>query len=818
MANYVPARGPEDARIIIVGEAPGAQEDKQKKPFVGYSGQLLQASLLAAGIPPNGVFITNTVKYRPKGNKIAEHIKITKKSISLSLTAIEGLIELYGEIASTDANVIVPVGNTALWALTGKKGIGKYRGSMLELSPPLVLLRQIPAAKMEGLLPILTQITGKKVIPTYHPAAVQRQWNLKPILDFDLKRISREQFTSEIKLPEREFVIDPTAEEFAALVPRLLRAERLAFDIECVGGKLFSIAFSDRADWAVSVRAESLEKRKLIAAVCDAPMPKIAQNGVFDCSYLRKKNGIEVRNYADDTMFAQRCIYPEMRVGLDFLTSMYTREPYYKDEGKNWDPRDAEDMERFLTYGAKDAAITFEVMEEMYKDELKDEDILRTYRHTMDQTPVIVDMMAGGLRIDTDRLKEIKNETEAALKTLQNGLDKASIELAMKAFESAKGKKRQRIFELIKDIDQGYDTEQGGLNVNSRKALLRFMRDALGIDTNTTAEDELKELYGKTGNPFLLTIVDVRKKRKFLSSYARMRVSNDGRTYFAVNPVGTKTGRWSMRKDIDGYGINMQTVPGALKDAFIPEDGHVLGYFDLAQAEDRVVAYYASIEEKISVFTSGGDVHSLTAAKIFDVSIEEVQEEDARYHREKGKPGPMRYIGKRCNLAFNYGMGPYKFARLVNKDAHNTGVRLSNSQGKAFRDRHLAAYPQLPNYWDWVEGKLYNGRTLKNPFGRKRVFAGRLDQTTFRDAYSYLPQSTIPDIINRGAIEIHGALPEVSILVQVHDALLIQIPEDGAEEIAGEIERLMQVPFSINEKEITIPVDYKLGRSWKECD
>lgn len=823
---YCPAVGPRTAKIVFVGEAPGANEERAKVPFVGFSGQLFRETLAKVGINERDVFITNVCHYRPPNNEISKWIPKKKKVFQPNELVLEGIRELYKDLAEIKPNIIVPLGNWAMWALTGLQTISRRRGSIYPVQPNVGLFQQLLTSGTDEFLTHFAEIQGRKVIPTLHPAAVGREWNLKPIFDFDMKRIAGDSLFPELRLPERKIILDPWEPMANSLLPQILNAKLLACDIEVVSNRMYCIAFAWERDKCLVLKADKPWKQAYIRHVLESNVPKAFQNGVFDVSFLRMKEDIVVENYAYDTMFAQHAAYPEFRIGLDFQTSMYTREPYYKDEGKHWDPSETADVKRFMMYNGKDSCVTLEIAEEQERDELNDPGVRAKFDHTMALAPIVVDIMCQGLPIDRVTMDRIRRDTERERDTLQRALDEHVLKDLASLALKADGKRKDELIAFARKVAEGLGTPEGGLNVGSAKDIGYYLYTIRGIKpktsktgADTTAEDALKELYGETGDAIILTIVSIRKARKLLSSYLRMKLDERGYTYFSVNPVGTKTARWSTSKTIDGYGLNVQTFPPKLREMIVAEPGTVLGYFDLSQAEDRVVSYHANIEKKIWAFENGKDAHILTASLIFNRNYDDLKAEAKEYKEKHGKEHPQRYLGKQSNHAFNYGEGPIRFFMAVNKRADETGIRITRAEAKTIRSGHLRAYPEIEWYQHEIEAQLKRNRTLVNPFGWKRVFSGRLDDQTFRDAYSWMPQSVAPHVIDEGAIALYRAgLPKhgLKIRLQVHDALLIQVPRDAVEDMTPEILKLMTIPIPINGREIIIPVDYKFGPNWKE--
>ena len=178
---YVPGIGSSSAKLMIVGEAPGAEEESQRRPFVGPSGQIVNDLLNDCGVHRDEVYITNVVKVRPPGNNI-------KLLGQLGKSVDDFMPQLWEEIQSISPNVILAFGNTALQALSGHKGIEKWRGSILQ--------------NLHGY---------PKVVPTIHPASLlhaeadgkMRSWKDLVPIRWDTERAVRESGFKDFRLPKR---------------------------------------------------------------------------------------------------------------------------------------------------------------------------------------------------------------------------------------------------------------------------------------------------------------------------------------------------------------------------------------------------------------------------------------------------------------------------------------------------------------------------------------------------------------------------------------------------------------------------------------
>ncbi len=227
--------GPAPARIMIVGEAPGDQEVRLGQPFVGASGLELSKMLQEAGIMRSTCFITNVIRVQPPGgdigNFIDEKARKTRPSEQHALIrnrwclppVWEGVQLLQREIEMVQPNLIIALGNVAMWALTGEWGVTTWRSSLLECDLELSLAWK------------------PKVIPTYSPTTIMRQWSWRQIMVHDLRRCKRESETRDIIRPDYKFIIRPdfvTARDYLTTLLQLVRGRStpLAVDIETRSG------------------------------------------------------------------------------------------------------------------------------------------------------------------------------------------------------------------------------------------------------------------------------------------------------------------------------------------------------------------------------------------------------------------------------------------------------------------------------------------------------------------------------------------------------------------------------------------------------
>lgn len=334
MSLYNPciqALGPKNAKIVLIGEAPGEQEEMVGMPFIGASGQELDRLLTEVGLEKSKIYLTNVLFTRPPNNKL-DAFCISKDDCpaGYSLPPLSNgkylhpdllpeLQRLGQELRTIKPNIIIAAGGTPAWALLGTSKITLVRGTVAE-SP------------------------FGKVLPTYHPTFLFRDWSVRTILKADLMKAAVESEYPEIRRPVRYVLIDPTFDETIEFLDRCLLAKQVTVDVETPIGSITHLGFglseteaivipffsrrtSNGSYWA---RDEEILVRLKIGEVLASPrVHKITQNGMFDMQHLLKE-GYKLCRMNEDTMLLQHALYPEMPKSLAFLGSIHTNESAWK--------------------------------------------------------------------------------------------------------------------------------------------------------------------------------------------------------------------------------------------------------------------------------------------------------------------------------------------------------------------------------------------------------------------------------------------------------------------------------------------------------
>lgn len=780
VGKKVGGEGSPDAKIAWIGEAPGVIEVKEGRPFSpnAPAGKLMTELMHSVGLSRGDIYLTNIIKERPGKSKVDPRqddltpwFRVSSQGrVTVTPAYVAYRDILTAELKSTKCNVFVPAGNISLYALTGLTAITKRRGSILE----------------GNLWPRM------KVVPTIHPAAALPHKNpiFKYFIKADLRRILEESKSPIISLPSRSLKILPPYGEICAYLESCKLLKRIAVDIEVLNEEISHVAIAKEADDAISISftaqgeafltpPQEMHIWKLIAELMeDSDIVKENQNIAFDAAFMFRKLGIVVRNM-EDTMVQMGILFPDFPKSLGFITSLYTREPYYKDERKK--QTRLFDEAKFSIYNAKDPAMVREIFPKL-KVELEKQGNLETYDWQKRMIAPCVYMQERGMKVDVEGLIKANKEADEKLVKLEA--------------------------DIIKAV--GHD-----INPRSPAQMADYFYKELKIEPYlkkgkpTTDQNAIKRL-ARRGVHVAVLQRDYKKLHKFKTSYLEMMIGKDGRLHSAMNPIGTTTGRLSASKDVLGEGGNVQTLPKMFYPFIVADDNCIMYHLDISQGENRIVANIAPEPLMKAAFDEGRDVHRQTASLIFNIPFAQVSDEPGSSEMGNGEQS-QRFWGKKSNHAFNYGQGYGRFSLECD---------LPEAQGKFVYLRYHQMYPGIRQYWSWVvEMCRKNNRMLTNLFGRKRLFLGNWGDDLFEDLYAFIPQSTIADKVNRQAVipiyEDQDNFKAIDLLNQIHDAILFQIPLsyswiDHAEALLKLI-NLLTTPLKWHGAEFILPVDLKMG-------
>ena len=547
MTNPLPSQsppdGPRDASILIVGEAFGADEALRGKPFIGPAGRELTRMLHDAGIARTDCLITNVVNVRPPANNIRTWFdKWTNRERIPGPIVQEGLRRLYALIQEVRPKLIIALGETALWAISGETGIMNWRGSQLWY----------------------TNSQGEriaKLVPTIHPAAVLRQWSWRFLAVHDLKRARAWAFEDAHREPEYTFHIRPIFEDAVAfLEQQLQRADsgpiRLSFDVETRAQDLQITCFGigTSAHSAMCIPITSVQDQDgywtqdqettiigLLTQLFRHPNIRwVLQNAAYDFQWTARLWGTIPRELYMDTMLTHHVAWSGLPKSLDFLSSLYCDyHRFWKNEGADFHKslKTTQDEDLYWRYNCKDCCTTWEVSV-VLEQLIEKEGLWSAFQFQHTQFWPVLKMMLRGVRIDT-RLKDSL---------------------------------RLDLMQAMADREQWMqDTLGQVLNPRSPKQMQKFFYQDLGLPTQYNRKSgrptcDAKALAKLAKREILIRpVVEVIEQYRslgvFLSTFINARLDHDKRMRCSYNLAGTETFRYSSSSDAFGYGTNLQNLP-----------------------------------------------------------------------------------------------------------------------------------------------------------------------------------------------------------------------------------------------------------------
>jgi len=698
-------------------------------------------------------------------------------------------------------NIVIGLGATALWALTGETRIGSFRGYITESN----------------------LVQGQKVLCTYHPIKVDNEWKLHFPAIMDLRKAYANSTTPDIPRDKRSLEANVSRREFIEYLKFLYHDHNapVAFDLETKspGSHVDIIGLADSPNHAVSLdlfsgreprfsEGDELEIWEWFAKVlhrCET----ITHNGPYDISVLLYKLHILTCKLYADTLVAGHVCWPEAPRSLGFLSSICLNVPAWKHTQTTMP----------TLYNAGDAANTYGIWNALYP-EMKRQGILHTFEFEMAQIYPASMLQIQGIPVNNDLKKKVLNSLDPDDSGLPKGIIPRANQLEL-AIEKMLGKK---------------------VNLASPKQLQNTLYVDLGLPEQfkrrksiseerkvTTDAEALKKLSGISSNPVLKLIMEWKKLNK-LKDFVDIQPTPEGRVHTCYNITGATMqrenkgfvvddeddyrsfGRWSSSKSIIiPYGSgNLQNIPKKARKIYdTPKAGQVYVSPDYMQAEAVVVAYLINDAQLIRMFEDSFgksrsyrkehqlDVHKFTAAQMFRVPIDQVTPE-------------LRQIGKTIRHANNYSAGPGVLSAKLN---------VSMKEAKELMTLYHQTCPQLRLWHERIRNELHSTRTLTNLLGRKHKFTDRWGDNLFRSAYSYIPQSTVGDLLNTSLERMYYLFgTTIDLYLQLHDAIYaICYPED-IPRVMRAMKYCMHMPLTANHTTFTIDIDFSVGPTWGTLD
>ncbi|WP_375241259.1 DNA polymerase I [Polaribacter sp.] len=580
------------------------------------------------------------------------------------------------------------------------------------------------------------------------------------------------------------------------LLRKLMAQKSVCFDTETTGLKaleveLIGIAFSFEGGkgYYVSFPEDQEETRLILEEFrpfFESEIEKIGHNLKYDIKVLSNYN-MPVKGKLFDTMIAHYLINPDMRHNMDMLAETYLNyQPVSITEligkkGKNQLSMRVVPIKDQTEYAVEDADITFQ-LKQLFTSELESGNVTKLFNDIeLPLVSVLTAMEIEGINVNTDFLKELS----IALSDDINRLEKEIYEQAGEEFNIASPKQLGIVlFEKMELVKKPKKTKTGQYK---------------------TGEDILSFLA--KDHKIIRDIQEYRQYKKLQSTYVDALPneinSKTGRIHTEYMQAVAATGRLSSNNP------NLQNIPirtergREVRKAFVPkDDNYVLLAADYSQIELRIIAALSEEENMINAFKNGEDIHASTAAKVFNVALEDVTRE-------------QRSNAKTVNFGIVYGVSAFGLSNQTN---------LSRSEAKELIDTYYETYPKLKAYMTsqvefarekgYVETVLNRRRYLKDINSRNAMVRSGAE----RNAVNAPIQGSAADIIKLAMINIHNRFEaegfKSKMLLQVHDELVFDAHKEELEIIRPIIKHEMENAFKMS---VPLDVEIDLGENWLEA-
>lgn len=800
--------GNREADIMLVGEAPGADEVRAKKPFQGRAGQELRKYMQSLGLSEENTFITNVCRCRPPENR-----KPKPKEIKACLPYLKEEVE--------------------------------------EIQPKVIALLGATACKAFGVSGKITSIRGSRIwsedhecwlVPMYHPSYVMRFMNHAPQrVEFlqDLESLKKLALTEEVKYNVQYKVAD-TVEKARKAAAFLMAQKEFSFDCETTSfdplkADVVLVTFSHEPGKSILIpyqhpkvfdEAEQDEVQEILKEIFQSKALKIAQNGKFDIKHL-KAHGIEVRRFAFDTMLAHHLIDEDGLHNLDVLSQIYTDVRGYKDMLKGYFQNTDENginnileapLETLYEYAAKDSDVTLRVKHALH-DALVEEGLDDLFYHVvMPLSYVLAQMEFKGISVDKKYIDKVTLTFGAKIKGFERTLQEDRYVKKYKewSYEKRLAEKKPRSRNKI---------EIEPFNFNSCTQLRKLLFDIMEIKPikytkpsktapkgNPSTDAETLETLAKTTRYELLdSLLKYRKAKKMLEYVVKYKElsegSIDGCLHTRYTQSRTATGRLASSEP------NLQNIPSKDRDpdnaalvrnCFIARPGKTLIEVDYSQMEFRIWADNSDDREMIKLINNDDedfDIHKYVASRIFSVDYENVTK-------------LQRSLAKGVVYGLMYGRGIWSIAQEF-------GISTQEAERVQFGFNKL-----FPCATDWMEDRvkvLRENGYVTNMFGRKRrlpdIFSNDSERIARaeRQAKNFPIQSASADIVFQAMIKLYREFmnTDVDMLLMVHDSVIFEVPDEKLERTCVKIKDIME---NVVKLKVPMPVDFKVGKKLGEME
>lgn len=467
--------------------------------------------------------------------------------------------------------------------------------------------------------------------------------------------------------------------------------------------------------------------------------------------------------------------------------------------------------EKEWVYNGLDCAVTYEVLDALLIELADDNAASIIYRRSLDLRGPILEMSLRGLRVDVVQRQKVLREFEHKLHILEHQFNRI-----VNDGIGLPGKINWRSTHQLKHIFY----EVLGLRPIRK-------RNAHGVYTPTVNADALEKLANNFWAMPLTTILLAARELDKRISFLKTPLDPDGKLRSTFNIAGTTTGRLASSQSEFGTGTNSQNIDRSLRTIFIPDPGMKFINIDLEQGDSRNIGAFcwnvfyhtegAAFAGSYLDACESADLHTTVCSMTWteldwpadrsDLAAMRAVAEQIFYRQDS-----YRQTAKKLGHGTNYVGTPPTMA-------HHTKMPVAIIAD--FQMRYFSRFQCIPKFHEWVQTQLNETAYIITPHNRGRYFYGRPeDKATLREAVAFGGQSMTADAVNKGMIQLFrfaSAHPEynIQILVQVHDSLLLQVPEERCDELVPLILEVTKAPLTlVGDRLFIVPNEAKVGWNW----
>ena len=590
------------------------------------------------------------------------------------------------------------------------------------------------------------------------------------------------------------YILVESDEEINTLIEKLDKLDSFCFDTETTGldtmiAEVVGLAFSWKSGEGYYVFINEGDEQRVLdlfkPLFSNESTTKVGQNLKYDINVL-VKYGVSVKGKLFDTMMAHYLLQPDLKHNMDFLAETYLNyrpvsiETLIGKKGKNQKTMREVEKAELVKYAVEDADITWQLMEK-FSLLLDQKEVRELFENIeMPLIHVLSKMENNGVALNAETLKEFSIELEVEI----DKLEKSVIEKAGEEFNVSSPKQLGIVlFENMKIDEKAKKTKTGQYS---------------------TSEETLQKLAGK--HPIIDDVLEYRQLKKLKSTYVdalpELVNTATGKIHTTYSQAVAATGRLS------SVNPNLQNIPvktekgRKVRAAFVPSKGNELYAADYSQVELRLMAEMSQDQNMVEAFQEGHDIHSATAAKVFDVPMEEVDRE-------------MRGKAKMVNFGIIYGISAFGLSQRLN---------IKRKEAKELIDGYFTNYPGIKQFMeDSVDGAKEKGyvqtilkrkRFLKDINSKNAVVRGYAE----RNAINAPIQGSAADIIKVAMINIHKEMEDQGLqskmILQVHDELVFDVVPSEKEIIAKLAKEKMENAVKTT---VRLDVEGSFGKTWLEA-